>query len=82
MCFFQDQRCHHVCILTTSPVASINKLRGVLLQVIKKQLADGVSIRRVGLVSTGAPARQHSPILTMEGKEVKRCCTARALQQC
>ncbi|CAL8472131.1 g11673 [Coccomyxa elongata] len=37
---------------------------------IKKQLAEGVSQRRVGLISTGAPARQHSKILTMEGKEV------------
>ena len=42
------------------------------MQVIKKQLAEGVSQRRVGLVSTGAPARQHSKIFTMEGKEVGR----------
>ncbi len=40
------------------------------VQKIKKQLAEGVSQRRVGLISTGAPARQHSRILTMEGKEV------------
>ena len=33
-----------------------------LLQVIKQQLADGVSQRRVGLVSSGAPARQHSEV--------------------
>eukprot|EP00887_Chlorella_sp_A99_P003441 scaffold7.g3441.t1 len=38
--------------------------------VIKKQLADGVSVRRVGLVSAGAPARQHSEILTPEGQKV------------
>ena len=41
-----------------------------MVQIIKKQLAEGVSQRRVGLVSTGAPARQHSIIMTMEGKEV------------
>lgn len=42
-------------------------------QVIKKQLAEGVTHRRVGLVSTGPPPRAHSPILNAEGKEV--CAT-------
>ena len=37
-------------------------------QIIKKQLADGVSCRRVGFISSGAPARQHSEILTPDGK--------------
>lgn len=41
------------------------------MQVIKKQLAEGVTQRRVGLVSTGAPPRAHSPILNAEGKEVR-----------
>ena len=44
-------------------------------QVIKKQLAEGVSTRRVGLVSTGAPARQHSDITTPDGE--KACPTSR-----
>jgi len=39
-------------------------------QVIKQQLADGVSQRRVGFVSSGAPARQHSEITTPDGKQV------------
>ncbi|KAK9828439.1 hypothetical protein WJX81_008616 [Elliptochloris bilobata] len=39
-------------------------------EVIKKQLAEGVSTRRVGLVSTGAPARAHSDITTPEGEKV------------
>ncbi|GAX85338.1 hypothetical protein CEUSTIGMA_g12755.t1 [Chlamydomonas eustigma] len=40
-------------------------------QVIKKQLAEGVTKRRVGFVSTGgAPARQHSLILSPEGKTI------------
>eukprot|EP00879_Flechtneria_rotunda_P001226 GHRR01001373.1.p1 GENE.GHRR01001373.1~~GHRR01001373.1.p1 ORF type:complete len:413 (+),score=119.81 GHRR01001373.1:96-1334(+) len=39
-------------------------------EVIKQQLADGVPIRRVGFISSGAPARQHSQIATPEGKEV------------
>ena len=39
-------------------------------QVIKKQLAEGVSRRRVGFVSAGAPARQHSEILNKDGKVV------------
>ncbi len=43
-------------------------------QVIKQQLADGVSTRRVGLVSSGAPARQHSEILTPDGKVVRAAC--------
>ncbi|KAI8462982.1 MAG: hypothetical protein J3K34DRAFT_389317 [Monoraphidium minutum] len=39
-------------------------------QVIKQQLADGVAQRRVGFVSSGAPARQHSEITTPDGKRV------------
>ncbi|KXZ44287.1 hypothetical protein GPECTOR_70g518 [Gonium pectorale] len=39
-------------------------------QVIKKQLAEGVSKRRVGFVSSGAPARQHSVVSTPDGKVV------------
>jgi hypothetical protein len=39
-------------------------------QIIKQQLADGVSQRRVGFVSSGAPARQHSEITTADGKRV------------
>lgn len=38
--------------------------------VIKQQLADGVAQRRVGFVSSGAPARQHSEITTPDGKKV------------
>ena len=39
--------------------------------VVQKQLADGASKRRVGLIiPTGAPARQHSKILDGAGKEV------------
>ncbi len=38
---------------------------------IKQQLAEGAAKRRVGLiVSTGAPARQHSKILDASGAEV------------
>ncbi len=39
-------------------------------QVIKRQLAEGVSKRRVGLISGGAPARQHSELLDASGKVV------------
>jgi aminomethyltransferase len=38
--------------------------------VIKKQLADGVTQRRVGFVCKGAPARQHSDVITPEGQKV------------
>lgn len=38
--------------------------------VIKKQLADGVSQRRVGFVCKGAPARQHSDVTTLDGQKV------------
>ena len=37
-------------------------------EVIKRQLADGVSIRRVGLVAGGAPPRQHADILLPDGE--------------
>lgn len=39
-------------------------------QVIKRQLEEGVDRRRVGLISQGAPARQHSDILTEDGQKV------------
>ncbi|KAF6248527.1 hypothetical protein COO60DRAFT_1706973 [Scenedesmus sp. NREL 46B-D3] len=39
-------------------------------EVIKQQLADGVPIRRVGFISAGAPARQHSDITTPEGEVI------------
>lgn len=41
-----------------------------LLQVIKKEMEEGVDSRRVGLISTGPPARQHSKILNEDGEEV------------
>lgn len=37
---------------------------------IKKQLADGVSRKRVGFICTGAPARQHSDILSADGAKI------------
>lgn len=39
-------------------------------EVIKSQLASGVKQRRVGFISTGAPARQHSEVQTLDGKVV------------
>ena len=50
--------------------------------VIKQQLAEGVARRRVGLViPAGAPARQHSKLLSQEGTAIgcalaDRHCTA------
>ena len=42
-----------------------------LEQVIRRQLAEGVSVRRVGLVtSLPDPAHQHSEVLTPEGQKV------------
>ncbi len=38
---------------------------------IKKQLADGVTTRRVGFISKGAPARAHSEVQTPEGETVR-----------
>lgn len=37
---------------------------------IKAQLASGVARKRVGLITTGAPARGHCKILSADGKEV------------
>ena len=39
-------------------------------EVLKKQVEEGVSIRRVGFVTTGAPSRQHCKLTTLDGKEV------------
>ncbi|GFR40816.1 hypothetical protein Agub_g1438, partial [Astrephomene gubernaculifera] len=39
-------------------------------QVVKQQLAEGVSKRRVGFVCSGAPARQHSAVRTPDGRQV------------
>eukprot|EP00878_Enallax_costatus_P000985 GHUV01001117.1.p1 GENE.GHUV01001117.1~~GHUV01001117.1.p1 ORF type:complete len:412 (+),score=112.07 GHUV01001117.1:159-1394(+) len=39
-------------------------------EVIKQQLAEGVPIRRVGFISTGAPARQHSELKTLDGEVI------------
>ena len=39
-------------------------------EVIRKQLADGVTRKRVGFFCGGAPARQHSDITTLDGKKV------------
>lgn len=39
-------------------------------ETILRQIKDGVSRRRVGFVSTGAPARAHSEILDSEGKKI------------
>ena len=52
-----------------------------MAQIIKKQLAEGVSTRRVGLISSGAPARQHSEILDADGKQVPGCSALHACPQ-
>lgn len=46
----------------------------VVVQIIKKQMEEGVDSRRVGFISSGAPARQHSKIVTPEGEEVIISC--------
>lgn len=37
---------------------------------VKKQVEEGVSTRRVGFVTSGPPARQHSKLLDAEGNEI------------
>lgn len=37
---------------------------------IKEQLANGVTKRRVGFVSTGAPAREHCDITLADGTKI------------
>ena len=39
-------------------------------QIIKQQIADGVEKRRIGLISRGPPARQHSEIKNEAGEVV------------
>jgi aminomethyltransferase len=56
---------------TPSVLSSFNRhVASLPLQVIKQQLADGVPIRRVGFISAGAPARQHSDITTPGGEVI------------
>lgn len=52
------------------------------LQVIKRQLEEGVERRRIGLISKGAPARQHSEILTEDGEQVGHHCGCHADASC
>jgi hypothetical protein len=69
----QMQAQHQQC-LSSAPVAHAPQSlvflvsSGAAPQVIKKQLAEGVSKRRVGFISAGAPARQHSAIITPDGQ--------------
>lgn len=51
-------------------LAKPKRERWLMLQVIKKQMEEGVSQRRVGFISKGAPARQHSEIQTPDGEKV------------
>eukprot|EP00873_Tetraselmis_striata_P020136 jgi/Tetstr1/440400/TSEL_028734.t1 len=39
-------------------------------EIIKKQIADGVDVRRVGFITTGAPARAHSEIKSLDGEVI------------
>lgn len=40
--------------------------------VIQKQIKEGPSKKRVGLINTGAPARAHAELVTLDGKKVGR----------
>ncbi|PSC76849.1 glycine cleavage T [Micractinium conductrix] len=51
-------------------------------QTIKQQLADGVSIRRVGFITTGAPARQGVEILSADGEKKVGTITSGAFSPC
>lgn len=51
-------------------------------QVIKRQLAEGVTKRRVGFISTGPPARQHSEVTTPDGKVRVHDTDCRVLTTC
>ncbi|GAB4815267.1 hypothetical protein N2152v2_002313 [Parachlorella kessleri] len=51
-------------------------------EVIRRQLAEGVSIRRMGLVTDGSdPAHEHSEVLTPEGQRVGKI-TSGAFSPC
>lgn len=55
--------CMHAIALSPGPLCTA--------QVIKKQLAEGVTRRRVGLVApSGAPPREHAEILSEDGKKI------------
>ncbi|KAK9864651.1 hypothetical protein WJX84_008674 [Apatococcus fuscideae] len=44
-------------------------------EIIKKQLADKTPTRRIGFVSSGAPARQHIEIFSNEGERIGEVCS-------
>jgi len=75
LCLYGNDLEQHISPIEAGLTWTIGKRRRELCdfvggEVIKKQLADGVSIRRVGLVTKGAPARGHSKILDMDGNEI------------
>jgi hypothetical protein len=61
---------HTVSRYTCKLMHPTNSLSKKIPQVIKQQLADGVPMRRVGFISSGAPARQHSDITTPDGTKI------------
>ena len=62
---------YHLDQWVAEPVLSMLPLRvSMSIQIIKKQLADKTPTRRIGFVSSGAPARQHIEIFSNEGERV------------
>lgn len=51
-------------------------------EVVKQQLADGVATRRVGFVTTGAPARQNCEIFSADGQTKVGTITSGAFSPC
>ncbi|CAM8896352.1 unnamed protein product [Rhodiola kirilowii] len=75
LCLYGNDMEQHITPVEAGLAWAIGKRRraegGFLgAEVILKQLADGPSIRRVGLISTGPPARSHSEIQNDKGENI------------
>ena len=77
LCLYGNDIENHITPVEAGLTWTIGKARRETMsmlggEVLRKQIAEGVDIRRVGFVTTGAPSRQHCKITTLEGEEVRK----------
>jgi len=75
LCLYGNDIEQHITPIEAGLTWTIGKRRRELCdfvggEVIKQQLADGVATRRVGFVTTGAPARNGSELLDQDGNNI------------
>jgi len=75
LCLYGNDIENHITPVEAGLTWTIGKARRETMSmlggdVLKKQIAEGVGIRRVGFITTGAPSRQHCKITSLEGEEI------------